>query len=186
MTHRTVSDEAFLATALDLFRTYGFDGVSLKMLADETGLEKASLYYRYPGGKNEIVMAVVKNLSLWVYVHIVEPLKNEDSPNARARLIATRLKEFYAGGSKGSLLDTLSIPTGDKELQLALRTIALGWLDSFTLIARGSGCTADAARSKAEEALVRIEGSLVLARVSGETGVFERTLKQLPKLLTSI
>ena len=57
MAHRIVSDEVFLATALDLFRTYGFEGVSLKQLADATGLEKASLYYRYPGGKESIAMA---------------------------------------------------------------------------------------------------------------------------------
>ena len=44
MAHRTISNELFLAIALDLFRTYGFEGVSLKQLADATGLEKASLY----------------------------------------------------------------------------------------------------------------------------------------------
>jgi TetR/AcrR family transcriptional repressor of lmrAB and yxaGH operons len=48
MAHRIVSDEVFLATVLDLFRTFGFEGVSLKRLADATGLEKASLYFRYP------------------------------------------------------------------------------------------------------------------------------------------
>ena len=61
MAYRTLSDEDFLAKALDLFRDYGFEGVSLKQLADATGLEKASLYYRYPGGKDEIVMAVAKD-----------------------------------------------------------------------------------------------------------------------------
>ena len=45
MAYRVIDDDAFLEIA-DLFRTYGFEGVSLKMLSDKTGLEKASLYYR--------------------------------------------------------------------------------------------------------------------------------------------
>jgi TetR/AcrR family transcriptional regulator, lmrAB and yxaGH operons repressor len=52
MAHRIVSDEAFLARALNLFRTHGFEGVSMKHLAEATGLEKASIYYRYPGEKD--------------------------------------------------------------------------------------------------------------------------------------
>jgi TetR/AcrR family transcriptional repressor of lmrAB and yxaGH operons len=64
MAHRLISDEDFLATALDLFRTYGFEGVSLKQLADATGLEKASLYYRFPGGKDAIAMAIAGMCSI--------------------------------------------------------------------------------------------------------------------------
>ncbi|WP_245536413.1 TetR/AcrR family transcriptional regulator [Terriglobus saanensis] len=48
---------------MDLFRTYGFEGVSLKRLAEATGFEKASLYYRYPGDKDEIAMAIAKDVS---------------------------------------------------------------------------------------------------------------------------
>ena len=74
MAHRIISDEVFLATALDLFRTYGFEGVSLKRLADATGLEKASLYYRYPAGKDEIAMAVAKDVVAWFQANVFDPL----------------------------------------------------------------------------------------------------------------
>jgi TetR/AcrR family transcriptional regulator, lmrAB and yxaGH operons repressor len=63
MAHRVISDDAFLEIALDLFRTYGFEGVSLKMLSDKTGLEKASLYYRYPAGKDQIVTTVAESVA---------------------------------------------------------------------------------------------------------------------------
>ena len=65
MAHRGISDDAFLEIALDLFRTYGFEGVSLKMLSDKTGLEKASLYYRYPAGKDQIVTTVAESVAGW-------------------------------------------------------------------------------------------------------------------------
>jgi AcrR family transcriptional regulator len=184
MAHRTVSDEAFLASALELFRTYGFEGVSLKRLADATGLEKASLYYRYPGGKDEIAMAVAKHVVAWFQANVFEPLAGDGSPHKRASLVAERLRQFYSGGSKACLMDVLSIPTCSPELQLALRAAMQAWVSAFAQVAKESGLGAAAARTRAEEAIGRIEGSLVLARVLGDNAGFERVLKSLPNLLT--
>jgi AcrR family transcriptional regulator len=185
MAHRTISDEAFLATALDLFRTYGFEGVSLMRLADATGLEKASLYYRYPGGKDEIAMAVAGDVVSWFQANVFAPLGGDGPPRRRVALVADRLRKFYVGGSKACLMDVLSIPGGSADLQIALKAAMQAWVNAFAQVAKESGLGAAAARSKAEEAIVRIEGSLVLARVLGDTAGFERTLKLLPDLLTT-
>jgi len=185
MAHRIVSDDVFLATALDLFRTYGFEGVSLKRLADATGLEKASLYYRYPGGKDEIAMAIAGDTVSWFQANIFAPLAGSGPARKRVSLVAERLREFYAGGSKACLMDVLSIPGGSRELQLALKGAMQAWIAAFTQVAKESGLGTAAARSKAEEAVIRIEGSLVLARVLGDATGFERVLKLLPDLLTA-
>ncbi|WP_213805561.1 TetR/AcrR family transcriptional regulator [Granulicella sp. dw_53] len=185
MAHRLISDEVFMATALDLFRSYGFEGVSLKRLADATGLEKASLYYRYPGGKDEIAMAVATDVVAWFQANVFEPLTGTGTTRKRISFVAERLREFYAGGSKACLTEILSIPGAPEELLLALRGAMQAWINAFTQIAKESGLSPAAARSKAEEAIVRIEGSLVVARVVGDTATFERTLKLLPDLLTT-
>ena len=185
MAHRTISDEVFLATALDLFRTYGFEGVSLKQLADATGLEKASLYYRYPGGKDEIAMAIARGVVAWFQANVFEPLTGSGSTRKSVSFVSQRLREFYAGGSKTCLMDVLSIPGGSEELQLALRGAMQAWVSAFAQVAKESGLGIAAARSRAEEAIVRIEGSLVLARVLGDTTGFGRVLKSLPDLLTA-
>jgi TetR/AcrR family transcriptional repressor of lmrAB and yxaGH operons len=185
MSHRIVSDEVFLATALDLFRTYGFEGVSLKRLADATGLEKASLYYRYPGGKDEIAMAIAKDVVTWFQANVFGPLVGSGPPRKRVSFVAERLKEFYSGGSKACLMDVLSIPGGSEELKLALKEAMQAWVNAFAHVAKDSGHGSVAARSKAEEAIVRIEGSLILARVLGGTTGFERVLKLLPDILTT-
>jgi len=184
MAHRIISDDVFLATSLDLFRTYGFEGVSLKQLADATGLEKASLYYRYPGGKDEIAMAVARDVVVWFQTNVFDPLQGTGSTRKRVAFVAERLREFYAAGSKSCLTDVLSIPGGSDELQVAIRGAIQAWINAFAQIAKESGLTPAAARSRAEEAIIRIEGSLVLARVLGDTAAFERTLKLLPDLLT--
>ncbi len=184
MAHRIVSDEEFLAKALDLFRTYGFEGVSLKHLADATGLEKASIYYRYPGGKDEIVMAVAKDVVAWFQKNVFAPLAGAGSPRKRVAFVAERLREFYGGGAKSCITDVLSIPGGALELKTALKGAMRAWIASFTDVAKESGMTPSMARARAEEAIVRFEGSLVVARVLGDNSAFERVLKLLPELLT--
>ena len=185
MAHRTVSDEVFLATALDLFRTYGFEGVSLKRLADATGLEKASLYHRYPGGKNEIAMAIAANVVGWFQANVFEPLTGAGSTRKRLLFVSERLREFYTGGTKACLMDVLSIRGGSNELQLALRGAMHAWVGAFSRVARESGFGLALARSRAEEAIIQIEGSLILARVLEDPSRFERVLKSLPDLLTA-
>jgi hypothetical protein len=82
-------------------------------------------------------------------------------------------------------MDVLSIPGGSEELHAALKGAMQAWLRAFAKVAKESGLAAGAARSRAEEAIVRIEGSLILSRVLGDTAGFERVLKQLPDLLTT-
>jgi hypothetical protein len=59
------------------------------------------------------------------------------------------------------------------------------WIISFAQIAKESGLSSATASVRAEEAVVRIEGSLVLARVIGDNNNLERILKALPDLLSA-
>jgi TetR/AcrR family transcriptional regulator, lmrAB and yxaGH operons repressor len=185
MAHKTISDDEMMTRALDLFRTYGFDGVSLKQLADSMGMEKASLYYRFPGGKDEIALAVATSVDSVMRQHVLIPLSATGiSPRRRVQLACDELREFYGGGKKSCTLDVMSIPGASEDVKKVLRGTLQSWLDAFTTVSREAGLTAARARKRAEEAIMRIEGSLVMSRVLGESGSFERTLKQLPGLLT--
>ena len=184
MAHRTISDQDFIAIALELFRTCGFEGVSLQRLADTTGLEKASLYHRYPGGKNEIAMAVAADVAAWFQSNVFEPLAGTGPPKKRVRFVCDRLRSFYAGGAKSCVTDVLSIPGGSPELKAALKVAMQNWIAAFANVAKESGLRSGIARSRAQEAILRLEGALILSRVLGDNGPFERILKQLPDLLT--
>ncbi len=185
MAHRTISDEAFFDKALDLFRTYGFEGVSLQQLAEATGLEKASLYYRYPGGKDEIALAVAQGVVDWFRIKVFEPLAGNGPTRKRAVIVADNLRTFYSGGKKSCVADVLSIPGGSEDLKAGLKNAMQAWIKAFADIARESGLSPSVAKARAEEAIIRIEGSLVLARVLGDSATFERTMKLLPDLLTA-
>jgi AcrR family transcriptional regulator len=185
MAHKTISDNEVLSRALELFRTYGFDGVSLKQLSDAMGLEKASLYYRFPGGKDEIALAVVRAVDAMIREHVFKPLSAIGaSPRRRAQSAAHVLEEFYASGKKPCALDVMSIQGATDEVKEALQGILRAWIEAFTAVARAAGLTPAQARQRAEEAVMQIQGSLVISRVFDDTAAFRKTLKQLPNFLT--
>ncbi len=46
-----VSEDFVLDKIAAVFRLHGYEGASIRLLAQATGLERASLYHRFPGGK---------------------------------------------------------------------------------------------------------------------------------------
>lgn len=185
MARPTITDVELLDTALLLFRTHGAEGVSLSQLSEATGLEKASLYYRFPGGKEEIIMAVLASVGQWLETQLFPVLRQEGPPRKRAGKAAELLRTFYEDGKLSCVTDVLSLPGGSPQRHEALKAALEAWIAAFAALGRESGMTPAAARHVAEDALVRIEGSLVVSRALGDPGPFQRTLKLLPDLLTA-
>jgi len=130
MAHKTISDDEMMLRALDLFRTYGFHGVSLKQLADSMGLEKASLYYRFPGGKDEIALAVVRAVDAGVRQNVFQILaKQSVSSRRRVQLACDELRQFYSGGTKSCTLDVMSIPGSTDAIREVLQRTLQDWTD---------------------------------------------------------
>ena len=76
-----------------------------------TGLVKASLYHRFPGGKADMVNAILSEVDRQFAEYVVKPAFEEGEPQVRARKIARRLREFYRSGKQWCLLDTARLPT---------------------------------------------------------------------------
>jgi len=184
MAHPKLSNDDLIGRVTDVFRTQGYQAASLSRISKATGLEKASLYHRFPGGKDEMVAAVVNNLNQWFQGQVFIPLERSGKPDEKVRFVAQRLREFYADGSRSCALDTLSLPGGSVALHEAVRGSLTAWLQAFTGIAREGGASGAVARERAEQAIIEIQGSLVLARVLGDCKPFHRTIDRLPELLT--
>ncbi len=174
-----VTDADLADRAGDTFRAYGYEGTSLNRLADAMGLEKASLYYRFPGGKDAILMAAVKRTGEWFEANVLAPLRQPGSLAGRVEALSSRLREFYGDGTKPCVLDTLSLRGGTPELQAALQGALAGWLQAFTAVAVEAGIPPEEAKRRAEQAVIAIEGSLVLARVTGTSDLFLGAVEQL-------
>ena len=183
-----LNDVELADRAAETFRLYGYEGTSLNRLAEATGLEKASLYYRFPGGKDAILMAAVKGVGAWFEANVFEPLRQPGPLTDRVEAVVARLREFYGDGTKPCVLDTLSlrggVPNLESTLQPALQGALAGWLSSFAAVAIEAGFAADEAQRRAEQAVIAIEGSLVLTRVTGKSDLFLGALAEIRPRLT--
>ncbi|MEP1982729.1 MAG: helix-turn-helix domain-containing protein, partial [Maribacter dokdonensis] len=61
MRPQKVLDIEILTGLTKVFRSRGYEGASLKELSEATGLKKASLYHRFPNGKQEMADAVLQH-----------------------------------------------------------------------------------------------------------------------------
>jgi AcrR family transcriptional regulator len=178
-----LSRDEVIARVLAVVRSQGYDGASLAELSKATGLGKSSLYHHFPDGKDDMVAAVLDYLEATLEENVFAPLRAPGTAAARLRRMNEGLDAFYRQGREACLLASLGIGDSSKPFHPRVREIFRTWLDAIATALRESGMSRAAAQARAEEALVRIEGALVLARSLGDHAIFGRTLKALPEEL---
>ena len=183
MPSRLVAEDDLLARLTDVFRTVGFDGASLNVLSVATGLQKSSLYHRFPGGKMQMATEVLERLGNEAVKHALAPLNAEGPMKKRIEQVGRALATFYEAGAKSCLLETMSIGGAGRDSDVALAAAANRWIDAFARVAASSGVKPAVARARAQDAVAAIEGALVLARVTNDRRPFARAIERLPAVL---
>jgi TetR/AcrR family transcriptional regulator, lmrAB and yxaGH operons repressor len=111
-------------------------------------------------------------------------LAGDDSPEEKIGRFAVVMSAVYANGAESCLLNTLSPPRGgDTARGVAIDDIFRRLLDGLAHVARDAGADEDTAVRRAEQALVELQGSLVVARGTDDASVFERMLSRLPEII---
>lgn len=70
-----------------MFREHGFEGASVAILSQATGLGKGSIYNFFPGGKQEMMDAVLAEIDGWFCATIFVPLEQRCDPATAIRSI---------------------------------------------------------------------------------------------------
>ncbi len=186
MPRRPRTDDDVLDRLTGVFRDHGYDGASLSRISEATGLQRSSLYHRFPGGKDEMAAAVLRRTREWLEARVLAPLGRTGAPHVRVRAMAERIADFYENGRRSCLLETLSFGGSNDRIRSAVRQAAEAWIDAMAAVAREAGLAPATARDRAEDALIDIEGALVVSRVAGDTAAFRRVLSRLPGRLTEL
>ncbi len=176
-----VEDDALLDRLSATFRDVGYEAASLAMLSEAAGLKKASLYHRFPGGKEQMGLEVLQEAGRWLTEHVLRPLGAEGTPRERIDEMTRELDSFYRGGKQACLLNLLSSPIGDDSpFKATIRQMFEAFVDALANLIAENGCPASVARDRAERGVALIQGSLVLARGLGSTEPFRKALAALP------
>jgi TetR/AcrR family transcriptional regulator, lmrAB and yxaGH operons repressor len=164
----------------DVFRRLGYDGASLSELSKATGLGRASLYHHFPGGKEDMARAVFAWLDAVVANELVAPLVAAGPPRARVDRWVEGVTRIYAGGRKNCLLGAMVLGGSSELFASELRAAFRVQLEALEKLLREARTPRGDARRRAENALARIQGALVLARGLRDPALFYRVLDELP------
>lgn len=175
--------EEAVARLVEVFRQYGYDGATLARLSDATGLGKASLYHHFPNGKEEMAAAVLDYLKLKLEEGMLAPLRSSIAPIDRLLAMARSVDAYYNHGQKACLLAMLALGEANDVFHEQIQQALNVWIDALASVAIDAGVDAATARQRAEDAILQIQGSLILAKGLGDTAPFQRVLAALPDTL---
>ncbi len=184
MTDRSVAKESLLPALADTFAKLGFDGASLSALAHATGLQKASLYHHFPGGKQQMAEVVLDELAAQFEQQVFVPLLGAGAAQERIARMLVILDGLFEGGSAPGLFALFS--HGPKRDLFGDRIAAFygRWIASLGKALSETGMAKSEAVRRAADAVMVIEGALLLSRALSDTGPFQRVLRHLEDALT--
>lgn len=166
-----------------IFREHGYEGATLALIAQATGLGRSSIYHYFPGGKDDMVEAVFEQTSAWVAENVLAPLRAPGDPGARLDQMLRALDLLYDGGKLNCLLGVLTLGHAHERFQQHLKQRFDGWINALTGLLIQSGIDKKQAAERAEDAVVRIQGALIVARGRATATPFKRTLQRVRKEL---
>ena len=175
----TLERTEVLARLSRAFRSSGFHGTTMAALASEVGLQKASLYHLFPGGKVEMARAVI-GFALEGFGRMS---RSGASPAERFDTLLAELHRYFGSAETACLLGNLALSKPDETLQGELRGAFGRWLRALVELQTMNGRDEATAVLAAEAAIVQLEGSLVLARGLGDSSIMGRAFASLPVLL---
>jgi TetR/AcrR family transcriptional regulator, lmrAB and yxaGH operons repressor len=179
----SIAEDTLVDLIVSVFREKGFEGTAIGDLTAASGLQRASLYHRYPGGKEqmaEVALTKVGERFTW----ILAPMREDPDVVRGIAETARRIGDFYGAGALSCVLDSMTLTGAPATVREHARALAAAWIEAMADGARRAGHRPEAALHAAKAAFVRIEGALVLARVTGDTGAFAEAVALLPTVLT--
>lgn len=176
MTTASPARDEIILSLYDLFRRRGFDAVSIADISAATGLGKSSLYHHFPGGKADMAAAVAAFARGWMRENIAAPLGSAAPLPQKISAMMKTVAAMYDGGGAPCLVASLMLsPNLSREAEADTRGVISDWIAALARSLRDAG--ASDARRRATDAVIAIEGALIVARATGERRVFEQGLK---------
>jgi len=168
-----------IASLAEVFREHGYEGTSLAMIGKATGLGKGSLYHFFPGGKEEMVRAVLAEIGQWFEASVYSPLRERDDANTAIAAMLDETGKYFRSGRRVCLVGALAIGNTRGLFAQAIQGYFVAWVDALQAALVRQGRDPEQARLLSENAVVAIQGSIVLSRAFDDPAVFQRTIDQL-------
>jgi TetR/AcrR family transcriptional regulator, lmrAB and yxaGH operons repressor len=175
------SREAITLQLIELFRMYGFEGVSIADISAKTGLGRSSLYHYFSGGKQEMAQSVLDLVRVSLSEAVFLPLAERHPLATRIDRMFLAVDQIYAGGLLPCVLSSLlTTPSADPIASRAADFIA-EWTSTLADALSSGGMSKP--QERARHTMSLIQGSLVTARALDDKDVFAAALRHSRRVL---
>lgn len=160
--------EDMLAAAVDLFGARGYEGVGIAELLEKSGAPRGSLYFHFPGGKQQIGAEVVARVGAEVAARF-RGLHDSgvDLPTFIERVFRTTAKESqercYVASCPMAAIAT-GFGSSDEKLAAAVRDAFASWEREIRDAAKARGMSEANADIFASAMLAAMEGAFVISK----------------------
>jgi AcrR family transcriptional regulator len=187
-----MSKQTYVPILLKLFRQFGYEGVTLSRISQETGLGKASLYHHFPGGKAEMAESALVYVNQWLETKILQVLAEAVSgdgnlattPINTFQSMCEETSHFFDQGQNSCLWAVLVLEQSSDDLFHDQICSAFSrWIEAIAQVLVTAGLEETLAKQHGEDALIAIQGALILSHGLHDFSLFQRVLKQLPQQL---
>ena len=165
-----------LPALAEIFREHGFDGATLAIIGERTGLGKGSLYHFFPGGKEEMAAAVLAEIDLWFEQKVFAPLRTDADPRRGIEEMFAAVENYFWSGRRVCLVGVFALGDTRDRFAEQIRGYFVAWTTALADALVRSGHDGVTAADRAEETVAAIQGALVLARALDDPAAFLRAL----------
>lgn len=187
VTEKQASRERLLEAARELFWVQGYEATSVAEILEKAGVNSGSLYYHFPGGKEELLVAVLDAYKEMLYPAVIEPVfERVSDPVERIFGILDGYRQglLYTVFTGGCPIGNLGVEVGD-HIPAARERIAANFQGWCGWVRK---CLDDAAErlppgidreQLAQFVLTVMEGAVMQARAHASIAPFDACVQQL-------
>ncbi|CQR47310.1 putative HTH-type transcriptional regulator YxaF [Paraliobacillus sp. PM-2] len=187
MKEKENAKDKLIKTASKLFQLQGYHGTGLNQILKESGAPKGSLYYHFPGGKEQLALESVQFTAQSIIKQINEGLNQSTDPIQAIQGFINDLAERFTKESaeEGIPIAAIALETSlsSETLRKACQTAYGSYQDIFSQKLIDAGFKVEKARELGVFLNALIEGSFLLSFTTGTNQPLQIAAEQIPTIL---
>jgi TetR/AcrR family transcriptional repressor of lmrAB and yxaGH operons len=182
--------ESLISAACELFRARGYEGVGIAELLERSGAPRGSLYFHFPGGKQEIGVEAVRRVGESVaeqFRALHQSGVDMDAFIDRVfKQTAKTVKEREFEASCPIAATAACLGKDNPALATAVREMFAAWEREVTVAAIARGMTPKNAAEFATAMLTCIEGALIVSKAQATLAAHTASAKALKAMARAL
>jgi len=175
------NEDGILTEALLLLRSQGYQRTTMSDVGKACGLLKGSLYH-YFSSKEEMAQAVLGQVDRHFQDSVFPIAKDKGlTPSQRLSALADITLDYFIDRNDGCLMGNIALEAINTTpaFRPIIKRYFGDWMNTYEDVYLDLGLSKHDAKCKAQEAVARIQGALMMVRIFEDSDYFRRCMNEL-------